>query len=378
MASSRLPGERNDLRSRSLDLMRFPLALVVLFVHCFEKYGISIGSAHFDSPAVMAVCDFVSAFLREQSVPIYFFIAGYVFFYGGEFNSSIYAGKLRRRCRSLLIPYLVWNSLELINVVRSFVKSFPDGPAPDLSPGAILMAYIDVRYGPTAASGWYDFQPGSGIFPVDTPLWFVETLMVVVLLSPLIYLFLKYARRYGVISLGVIWFAVEQHIHLGFLNQMLTALFFFGWGGYMSTRRMDMIREFGELRTASFILYPLLGVAWLLVAPRWPEVAVWIKNINVIVGLFFAYNLASWLVGTRKVKVSRFLAGASFYFYAGHIPVLHLASRWLCRAFIPADGIEAIICQLAAALLTTAILLMTYWALTRYAPRFARLLTGGR
>lgn len=73
---------RNDLRSQSLDLLRFPLAVVVLIVHVFTISDVAFGGQRLsveDFPLFVHMRNFLDAFLRGQSVPIYYFISGYVF-----------------------------------------------------------------------------------------------------------------------------------------------------------------------------------------------------------------------------------------------------------------------------------------------------------
>ncbi len=112
------PSPRTDLRSQSLDLLRFPLALFVVAVHVFSPFPY-IDTA--DMPVTDAIFRFVAAFIKDQSVPVYFFIAGYVFFLGVNMSIDAYAGKLRRRCNSLLMPYLVWNTVAILYMLKVFL-----------------------------------------------------------------------------------------------------------------------------------------------------------------------------------------------------------------------------------------------------------------
>lgn len=90
------------MRSETLDLLRFPLALVIVIVHALPLAP---------SPSIMD--GLIMAFLKEQSVPIYYFISGYVFFLGIELTKGVYLKKIKNRIRTLLIPYLIWNLLFL-------------------------------------------------------------------------------------------------------------------------------------------------------------------------------------------------------------------------------------------------------------------------
>ena len=75
---------KKDLRSLSLDLLRFPLAIIIVSVHVFNSYSISIQDKIYDVSSISLYNDFllfVDGFMRGISVPVYFFISGYVFFW---------------------------------------------------------------------------------------------------------------------------------------------------------------------------------------------------------------------------------------------------------------------------------------------------------
>lgn len=139
-----------SLRSQSLDLLRFPLAVIVVTVHMVTIQGVSTDMGNLDvqsNEAFLVFHRFVTAFLQCISVPVYFFISGYVFFANmPEMTKERYFQKLRNRTKTLLIPYLVWNALELLLVI---VKSIPalgafssvPGVAPDLSFGSVLACF---------------------------------------------------------------------------------------------------------------------------------------------------------------------------------------------------------------------------------------------
>lgn len=93
--------DRNDLRSQSLDLLRFPLAIVVMTIHVWFP---GVADATADVPALNALSGLVAGLLWDQSVPVYFFISGFVFFLNVDMSAATYRHKLRNRTKSLLIP----------------------------------------------------------------------------------------------------------------------------------------------------------------------------------------------------------------------------------------------------------------------------------
>ena len=202
--------DKREMRSEALDLLRFPLAIVIVIVH-----ALPLGSNVMD--------DFVMAFLKEQSVPIYYFISGYVFFFGIELTKVVYVKKIRNRIKTLFIPYLIWNLLffayNSINAsifrLEDFFKSF-------------WCIYTDLS---------------NKTYPVNYPLWFLRDLMIAVLCTPLINWSIKKFRYFYLIPIGVVWLSANIY-NYGRIAQLASAFFFFSFGAYMSINKKDIIYEF--------------------------------------------------------------------------------------------------------------------------------------
>lgn len=74
--------------------MRFPLAIFVVTVHVFNNNEVIVGGNTYNPAEISLFEDmmlFIESFVRGVSVPVFFFISGYVFFYGIEnFINKIY------------------------------------------------------------------------------------------------------------------------------------------------------------------------------------------------------------------------------------------------------------------------------------------------
>jgi peptidoglycan/LPS O-acetylase OafA/YrhL len=108
----------SELQYKVFDWLRFPLIVGVVFIHSFGQ--------PFDFPAV----DFgqlsgtdcynlfrvsISKVLTHVCVPTFYLISGYLFFVGLEkWDNNIYIRKLKKRCKSLLAPFLIWNTIALV------------------------------------------------------------------------------------------------------------------------------------------------------------------------------------------------------------------------------------------------------------------------
>lgn len=375
---------RNNLRSQSLDLLRFPLALVVLIIHTFNTNGLTIQGNTLsidDMPILLAVNRFIDGFLRGQSVPIYFFISGYVFFIGSGLTKDKYLNKIKNRVKSLLIPYIIWN---LIGILKRFITLmpclahvFPGGSKTqlDLSFPAILMAFWDrtkcLFVEPVSVTVSND------MYPITVPLWFIRDLMIVVVCTPLLYWLFRHTRHYFVLILGIVWFALYD-FNLGHIHQLITAFFFFSWGGYMSVYQKDMISEFGKYFKASMWIYPLMALLFVFTEYYIPHLSSTVKRLNVFVGLFFAYNISAWLLRHKHCKVIPFLASASFFIYVAHSLICGEFVKIFFVTVKPDTELGMIFMYFSAVIVTVVILLSIYYILRRYTPSFLKIIAGGK
>ncbi len=357
-------------------MLRFPLALVVVLVHTFpsatlqENYWIP----PFDEyPFFQELLYFIRAFLGQQSVPIYYFISGYVFFLGIELTRAKYLQKLKNRTKTLLIPYLIWNTIAIallfvthLPVFHAFVENTAPFH-PNLS--GFLSAYWD--YDNSLIPLIDDIYSN----PVNGPLWFVRDLMIVVLCAPILYRLIRKFTFYPIILLGGLWFGSLFYEPLNY-NSFATAFFFFSWGAYMSIRKKDMIAEFGRFFKPSMLLYPCLGLFGLLSLHIQPDWTPFIKQLNIVIGLLFAYNLAVWLLQKGYCNVNGFLAASSFFIYVSHILICGKIARILMKIIAPSSDAMFTLVFVLAFLLTVGMCLSAYWLLKRFTPSLLRILTG--
>lgn len=363
-------------RSETLDLLRFPLALVVLFVHTFSAHLLPAGVSGAGTEGFL---DFVEAFLRGQSVPIYYFISGYVFFVGADFSKQVYLKKLRNRVHSLLVPYLIWNGVAVLLVflkTQPLLRSYTAASVGDGVNFSLhgLLSCFWVYQGelspPTAA----ETMVADSTAPINIPLWFLRNLMVVALTTPLLYWIIRRAGAVFVWLLGALLFLAP---YVGDLDRysMVTAYFFFSWGAYMSIRKKDMLAEFSRFFVLSAVLYVLFSLTYMFVVDSHTQVAFVCGLLRTIAGLLLAYNLAAWLLRKGYCRVHPFLAKSSFFIYVSHallcgglVKVLFVVFPWLggCPLVAFALGFAG----------TVLFLLAAYKLMDRYCPKVLNVIAG--
>lgn len=369
---------RTDLRSQTLDLLRFPLAVVVLMIHTFTTKGLQVRGEELqftDYPLFMEVNYWIDGFLRGQSVPIYYFISGFVFFLGVEMTKETYLRKFKNRVKSLVIPYFIWNAIAVLLMLgisfNPLFSHYTAGHNFHFSWSSLLSCFWVYDGG---LSDVVIDSDQSAMHPMNVPLWFVRDLIIVVLCTPILHVLIKRVGRYFVWLLGIIWFVVP-YLHLQTLG-FQSAFFFFSWGAYMSINRKDMLQVFGRYFKASVFLYLLLGVLHVAAAHYWPEAQETIKQLNVLVGLLFAYNFAAWLLKRGTCRVNPFLASASFFVYVSHSLVVGRMLKLLFITFSPASDGALLLVYTLAVILTVLLLLAAFYVMRRYTPSLLRVIAG--
>ena len=102
----------DELQSKTIAFLRFPLIVGVVLIHCYYK-ELPIGGVKIpvmdEYPIYKLIADLFSQVLARTAVPLFFLISSYLFFYKSSFSWPMYDSKLRKRAQTLLLPYLFWN-----------------------------------------------------------------------------------------------------------------------------------------------------------------------------------------------------------------------------------------------------------------------------
>lgn len=110
--------------SECINMLRFPLAILVVFVHGFGP-DIDLDKLHAGGFTGIVVYDYVRLFfssvLASCPVPLFFMFSGFLFFNKVDrFDSKEYLRKMHTRIRTLLIPYILW--IVLMILLTLFLK----------------------------------------------------------------------------------------------------------------------------------------------------------------------------------------------------------------------------------------------------------------
>lgn len=376
------------LQSQTIDLLRFPLAVAVVFIHSFgfsecyppssELFSFS-GTGFYD---LIRIC--FSLVVTHIAVPTFFLISGFLFFYKVHIFNSLegWKKKLSSRFRTLVIPYLLWNLIAILIMIVVKVGAFilkgkPLSSIPDyFRENGWLHLFWDCNVWGENQINWLGtYVPNTG--PVDLPLWFLRDLIVVVMLSPVIFYLLKHLRFY---LLYILLFCYVSRIWPSIPGLSITAIFFFSVGAYIGIYGKNLVKECQKVKWLSYASVSILLPLTVWFGGRNTHTGSLIYPFFVVVGVCAAFNLASWLLETGRVK-NQFpvLGKSSFFIYATHMLLILNFSTAICtRLFYWNNPATHIICYFLIPLLTVAICFSCYLLMQKYMPKILAVLIGNR
>lgn len=168
-------------RGNRIDLLRVLLTVGIVSRHALME-ELPYATAGFNTFTQGII------WLTVVCVPLFFAISGYLFFRNTppKPQPRWFWDKIRSRFFTLLVPYLIANCI------------------------AWGCYYFALKEVPSMVSGFLGDNWKNPLFvfwtgPINLSLWFIRELIVMVVISPLIYLFVRYLRWWGVLGLGVLW-----------------------------------------------------------------------------------------------------------------------------------------------------------------------------
>ena len=358
-----------QLQSKVISFLRFPLIVGVVLIHT------QIGTVNGMVANLAAPLPFGGAFplyestfylfaqvLARIAVPLFFLFSGFLFFYKTNgFTIENYADKLKKRVRTLLIPYLFWNILYIVFYNISG-KLFPGATESIIGEGYTIKDWLLV---------FWDIN-NTG-YPVSFQFWFIRDLMIVVLFTPLIHWLTKKIGCLLPLLLGILWLMGWWFKTAGF---SINAFFFFTLGAYISITR----RNFVELVKPHVVFLGILYIVFVIIVfcAKSYDWVMYVKRVSILLGIVFAIAVSAVYIAKGKCKVNTFLAESSFFIYAYHVIALPIIKRVLLFIIPCTTDLRATILYFLLAAIVIFIGLILYYFLKKWLPKTMALITGGR
>lgn len=363
--------EQENLISKTISFLRFPLIIGVILIHADLSKIIIAGHKcinNIDYPIYANISYLFSNIIAQISVPLFFFISGFLFFYKVQiFNNKVYLQKIKNRIHTILIPYIFWNLLILLfYLCAQYIF-------PELLSGENKLIH---NY---SLSDWiFAFWDGTpNKLPINEPLWFIRDLMVVVVFSPLLYLAIQKLSKTIVFALGLLWISYIWFRIPGF---SIDAFFFFTFGSYFSIKKKNFINLMKPYSKPCTILYLIIIIIELLnyKISFISEYIKYIHSLGILMGINSVITISAYFISKCKWRTNLSLAKSTFFLYAYHILPLNFVIKLSLKYIKPYTELSLLITYFGSTIIITLIGLIIYHFIRIYFPRFTTFITGGR
>ena len=320
--------ENISLRITSL---RFLLAVCVVIIHnCITTDTVS----NYASMGKVLVFNqgtfgkwfqlFFSQGLCRCAVPLFFMFSAYL----QTKKADTYGLILKKRLRSLALPYLLWFCIyltypHLIKLFLSFVHpSILNHPE-----DTILNWHISDWFHYIIGYGELDAHGDIGLPGFAIQFWFVRDLLILIIMSPV----LKFCvRRFPFGYFFLIAFALFCPVkHLYIIRTQ--SLFFYSLGLYWAMYDIPLLEKIDGISwLEAFVIFLVsFAVTWLFYSKL--ETSYWF--MNVAAGIILLKLSKSFVLHERIFTIAKKLAPYSFFLYAIHIFLLNIIQPLWIKAF---------------------------------------------
>jgi hypothetical protein len=356
--------------SEVIGMLRFPLILGVVLIHAYStQVGMSSGRVMGGAGGVVndSIQYLFSQILARTAVPLFYLFSGLLLFQGKRLSIDLIGAKWRSRFFTLVLPFILWNTVDLIIQILGqtipAISHFFTGKtfdAGNISARTLLGAYFDFR-----------------VFPVNGPLWFLRELIVLVILSPALYLLVRKAGYYIIILLTLFWLDFLPGVNIVYLSN--EALLFFSIGLFLSVGNTVKIEE--GLRkgvNANTIISIYILCTFLEVYLRLRGLPIFlIHKVNIILGIAAILSTAYfWIKGTRFAAFLISLAPAAYFVYLTHSSLLQLFKKLTYVIVQPHTDLSFVAIYFLVSILTICSLVGIYRFLSFASPAMLDLLLG--
>ena len=366
-------------------MLRFPLAILVVFVHGFGA-EINITELHAGGLTGLAVYDYIRLFfsvvIARSAVPVFFIISGYLLFLKvEEYDKAIYISKLRKRLHGLVIPYVSWILLFVLWILMSKLGGI-------LLYGKPWMGIVDYfkengyLHMFWDSSVWGERLTWLGVKahnsgPVLLPFWYMRDLIMMVIFSPVFYWLIKKIKLVFIAFLFAIY---VLDIRISYVSEsFVDASLFFGCGAYFAIMKQDFTDVLWKWRYAIVPLAVILmAIQTYTGSAMGDSVSRMIYPWLVIIQSAALIIVASAMCCHQSLyRWNKKLAGTSFFIYALHPFILGYVIAIINKVAPMSDAwYMQTFCYLTAPLACVMVCVGVYWGMRMYMPSVMRVLMG--
>lgn len=331
--------------SNVISNLRLPLMIMVVFIHS----ELSIPA---DMELFLYVERLFSKCIPVVAVPLFLFFAGYLFFNKFEsFTFKFYKRQIKSRARTLLVPYLFWNSVVIV-FFWSMHKFAPTLINPDFE-NISNFSFIQILD---------CYWRGSGGFPIAYQFWFIRDLMIIMVLSPIIYLFLR-LRIIGLLICILAYFSgISRYIDI--------AVYFY-LGAYCRIYRFDF-----TILNKKLILLLLCVTFCLLIVLSNIENNATLAKLYILSGSIVLLNLP--ILANSPCKRYKEISSGSFFLFCIHGIIVLLTCKLIAFTLHVYSQLLWCVVYFANIIFVVVFCLCLYYLTKKTFPKLLGITTGNR
>lgn len=321
-----------------------------------------MGMAYYDKIQL-----FTSEMIGRCAVPLFYLISGYLFFMKVPDGVKSIGRKIRKRIKSLLIPYFI--GCVFFVIFYSFVALLP-WTSNLINSSISIMPLFQKPYSIILISIFYDGGTG---YPCAFQLWFLRDLILIVATSPLWYLCLKHLKWGFVAVVFVLTYFDVPHVPF-------YSLFWFVLGGQLTKVKIEMGGN-GRTKVAIFGLFLFLIIS--IIQLFFPDIINWslLRIPIILLGIIGAWGLYDVVLG-KDFSLSRhqwlgIACQFTFFIYLFHEPTLNIV-RKLIVVMLSKNELGYLTSYLLSPWIFTVCAVFAGLLFRKYLPRVYNVCTGGR
>lgn len=339
-----------------ITIISFFLVIMMLYVH-----GI------YNEAELFRMSYFVKSIISRLSYrvinPTYFSISGFLFFNGLNALVDCFP-KMKKRARTVLIPFILWNVIVVLEYQLlshiPFTKEF---------------IYFNI---------FSNFNNlGVGLYnlflrPAGFHLWFLRDLIVYIIISPLIYWLITKIDWFLTIILLTLTPPLMQIFNLEHLD-----IAFFTLGGTIAMKSdLKSVKIFlsKPIVIVSTVLYLGLSLTWDFFLPKHFCGEEYLSILFSVCGMITIWRGYDWLSQTSNLESNIFLQSLtnySFFIYLFHEPILFVIMQ-MGTSFLGLNSWSLSLLYIINPILLIILAIVVAKLIKKTIPSFYYVLTGGR
>lgn len=347
-----ITNQNNILDSKIISLLRFPLMVLVVCIHG----QFFLPELKIQYPFFYNIQYFISSIVAKSAVPLFFVFSGYLYFnLSSTFNRKIYLLKTKSRLHTLLIPYLICNTLFII---YTFITD-----RHNTSDNFDLVTFIK--------SYWViDGTNPEEQYPALFPLWFLRDLIVINLITPIIWYLSKKLKTIFLILVFLFCFAPISTIP--FMNKF--GFLCFTIGSYLSIHQISFSKTINRV---SIVILMILFAIFTISVMSIQEKYFVLNQFLLLINCMLVLRVSSYFILHKNLEFPKWLSQTSFFLYLYHVPLIGFFLRKLYYT-LPHNDLMFTLIFFSCIFITIVICTITFFILKRIAPRFLNIITGKR